>query len=66
MLKTRYAFKWYKWYVNLILKFACLTNCNKICGDLLVKIYWADEKSSGWKVLVEDDHSITEQIQTVF
>ena len=34
--------------------------------DLLVKIYWADEKSSGWKVLVEDDHSITEQIQTVF
>ena len=33
---------------------------------MLVKIYWADEKSSGWKVLVEDDHSITEQIQTVF
>ena len=55
MLKTTYAFKWYKWYVNLILKFACLTNSNKICGDLLVKIYWADEKSSGWKVLAEDD-----------
>ena len=55
MFKIRYAFKWYKWYVNLILKFACLTNCNKICGDFLVKIYWADEKSSGWKVLAEDD-----------
>lgn len=55
MFKIRYAFKWYKWYVNLILKFACLTNCNKIYGDLLVKICWAAEKVLGGRCLQEDD-----------